>query len=130
MSCELFQETRLRGTANALRITSQHRVSDFHLVDATKPGHRRFIALWLVDPCLRIISTANVPPQQQSWWVESVFGRSAKSQQAALAKLPVELVQLLKENGLTGEAQLGDLRGKLPRELLQWCAGISVTRRE
>ncbi|KAM0261009.1 hypothetical protein ACHAQJ_002444 [Trichoderma viride] len=49
----------------------QHRVSSFRLKDATKPGHRRFLALWLVDPHERIVSTANVPPQQKDWWVEA-----------------------------------------------------------
>lgn len=38
----------------------------------TKPGHRRFIALWLVDPSQRIISTANLPPQRFDWWAEAV----------------------------------------------------------
>jgi hypothetical protein len=51
-----------------------HRVSPFELRDKTKPGHRRFIALWLVDPATRIINTANIPPQQQSWWMERAFG--------------------------------------------------------
>ena len=51
---------------------SQHRVSSFRLKDATKPGHRRFLALWLVDPHERIVSTANVPPQQKDWWTESL----------------------------------------------------------
>jgi hypothetical protein len=41
---------------------SQHQASSFKLVDPTKPEYRRSIALWLVDPTLRIISTANVPP--------------------------------------------------------------------
>ncbi|KAJ5058413.1 hypothetical protein J3E72DRAFT_222606 [Bipolaris maydis] len=41
----------------------QHRVSSFKLIDPTKPGHCRFIALWLVDPARPIISTANIPPQ-------------------------------------------------------------------
>ncbi|PTB75248.1 hypothetical protein M440DRAFT_1439803 [Trichoderma longibrachiatum ATCC 18648] len=50
----------------------QHRVSSFRLKDATKPGHRRFLALWLVDPHERIVSTANVPPQQMDWWAESL----------------------------------------------------------
>jgi len=45
-------------------------VSGFGLKDKTKPGHRRFIALWLVDPSQRIISTANVPPQRFDWWAE------------------------------------------------------------
>ncbi|KAL7896284.1 hypothetical protein HDV64DRAFT_270587 [Trichoderma sp. TUCIM 5745] len=49
----------------------QHRVSSFRLKDATKPGHRRFLALWLVDPHERIVSTANVPPQQRDWYADS-----------------------------------------------------------
>ncbi|KAI0453530.1 hypothetical protein F5B21DRAFT_479023 [Xylaria acuta] len=96
----------------------QHRVSPFRLVDPTKPGHRRFVALWLVDPHIRIISTANVPPQQQDWWVESVFGQSTESQQASLAKLPAELVQLLKEKGLIESTQLSHTKEKLSVELL------------
>ncbi|KAM0520740.1 hypothetical protein ACHAPE_003138 [Trichoderma viride] len=48
----------------------QHRVSSFGLKDATKPGHRRFLALWLVDPHERIVSTANVPPQQRDWYAD------------------------------------------------------------
>ncbi|KAI0546140.1 hypothetical protein F4679DRAFT_558597 [Xylaria curta] len=97
----------------------QHRVSSFQLVDPTKPGHRRFIALWLVDPNIRIISTANVPPQQQDWWIESLLGQSAESQEASLAKLPAELAQLLKEKGLIGKAQLSRTTGKLPVELME-----------
>ncbi|KAK5991331.1 hypothetical protein PT974_09612 [Cladobotryum mycophilum] len=46
-----------------------HKVSSFRLEDPSKPGHQRFLALWLVDPHRRIISTANVPPQQKDWWV-------------------------------------------------------------
>lgn len=66
----------------------QHRVSPFELVDKTKPGHRRLITLWLVDPHQRIISTANVPPQQQDWWAESVFGASTNEQEAVAEKTP------------------------------------------
>ncbi|KAI3578651.1 hypothetical protein IWW34DRAFT_737870 [Fusarium oxysporum f. sp. albedinis] len=46
----------------------QHRVSPFELVDRTKPGHRKILALFLVDPAISIISTSNVPPQQKYWW--------------------------------------------------------------
>ena len=48
----------------------QHRVNPFHLEDPTKSGHRKILALFLVDPHQRIISTANVPPQQAEWWQE------------------------------------------------------------
>lgn len=56
-----------QGRILAFPNTLQHRVSPFKLQDPTKPGHRRFLALWLVDPHVRIISTANVPPQQSDW---------------------------------------------------------------
>lgn len=96
----------------------QHRVSPFRLQDRTKPGHRRFIALWLVDPHYRIISTANLPPQQQEWWLESVFGRTDESRAAALSKLPAELAQLLQEHtGIGGGLQQsGNM--ELPLELM------------
>jgi len=45
----------------------QHRATPFELRDKTKPGHRKFVALWLVDPLVRVITTANVPPQQPDW---------------------------------------------------------------
>jgi hypothetical protein len=76
---------------------SHHRVSPFELADCTKPGHRRFIALWLVDPNCRIISTANVPPQQLDWWQDAVLGSSPKARSAALSKLPPELISLIEE---------------------------------
>ena len=59
-------ETR-EGRLLAFPNVFQHCVTPFELVDPTKPGHRRFIALWLVDPFVPIISTANVPPQQAEW---------------------------------------------------------------
>lgn len=95
----------------------QHRVSPFKLADPTKPGHRRFIALWLVDPHQRIISTANVPPQQQDWWFESVFGASRDSQKAAADKLPAEVTQLLRERGVE-LPNVDKKAAKIPHELL------------
>ncbi|KAF8601401.1 hypothetical protein BDV93DRAFT_608140 [Ceratobasidium sp. AG-I] len=47
--------------------TYQHQVSPFELVDRTKPGHRKILALFLVDPALHKPSTTTVPPQQQDW---------------------------------------------------------------
>ena len=76
---------------------SQHRVSSFSLLDRTRPGHRRFVALWLVDPHQRIISTANVPPQRADWWAEAVLG-SGKST-VNRGEMPPELFQLLREQG-------------------------------
>lgn len=44
----------------------QHRVSPFRLADPTRPGHRKILAFFLVDPARTIVSTSDVPPQQ-SW---------------------------------------------------------------
>lgn len=96
----------------------QHRVSSFKLADPTKPGHRRFIALWLVDPHQRIISTANVAPQQQDWWFESVFGASVEDQKAAAKKLPADVAQLLRESGVELPG-VQEKQAKLPNEILE-----------
>jgi hypothetical protein len=97
---------------------SQHKVSSFKLVDPTKPGHRRFIALWLVDPTQRIISTANVPPQQQHWWLDAIFGDTPESRNAVMEKLPAEVASLLKVSWLN-PAQPGAVAGTLPPELME-----------
>jgi Protein of unknown function (DUF4246) len=55
--------------------TLQHRVLPFELLDKSKPGHRKILALFLVDPNLHIISTSSVPPQSQDWWSDAVRER-------------------------------------------------------
>ncbi|KAJ5375552.1 Protein of unknown function DUF4246 [Penicillium concentricum] len=70
--------------------TVQHRVSPFSLADPSKPGHRKILALFLVDPHRRIISSANVPPQREDWAHER---QSAVNQ--ALADLPLELQNIV-----------------------------------
>ncbi|MFE2297688.1 DUF4246 domain-containing protein [Streptomyces sp. NPDC059445] len=42
----------------------QHRVGSFRLTDDTRPGHRKILAFFLVDPSETIVSTSDVPPQQ------------------------------------------------------------------
>jgi hypothetical protein len=59
------------GRIIAFPNTLQHKVHPFSLEDKTKPGHRRFLVLWLVDPMYRVLSTANVPPQSQQWWKDA-----------------------------------------------------------
>ncbi|OJZ90147.1 hypothetical protein ASPFODRAFT_58780 [Aspergillus luchuensis CBS 106.47] len=72
----------------------QHRVSPFGLADRSRPGHRKILALFLVDPHRRIISTANVPPQQETWARE----RRDAIQQVLAPKLPAELQQMVSDN--------------------------------
>jgi len=63
----------------------QHKVAGFALNDTTKPGHRKILAMFLVDPHISILSTANVPPQRLDWWAEEV------RKMQPFAGLPVEL---------------------------------------
>jgi len=119
--CELASlanDFELLKSASLTPQNSQHRVSPFHLEDPSKPGHRRFIALWLVDPTKRIISTANVPPQQMDWWVDSVFGNTTEARKAALSKLPAELVVLMKDHGLDANISITN-KVNLPVELME-----------
>ncbi|KAL8284851.1 hypothetical protein RB600_009335 [Gaeumannomyces tritici] len=122
------KQGRLLAFPNVL----QHRVSSFRLADPTKPGHRRFIALWLVDPHRRIISTANVPPQQRSWWAEAVLGVSAGARKEVAAKFPPEVLRLVHRQaesvgdklshevgGHGEEATTDSTTPRLPEELIQ-----------
>ncbi|TFK72606.1 hypothetical protein BDN72DRAFT_815682 [Pluteus cervinus] len=61
--------------------TLQHQVQPFTLADPTRSGHRKILALFLVDPNIRIISTANVPCQRQDWLEELVGEEGAKKEQ-------------------------------------------------
>jgi hypothetical protein len=54
----------------------QHRVMPFQLEDPSKPGVRKIVAFFLVNPDVSIISTRMVPPQQRDWHdAESHFGQ-------------------------------------------------------
>ncbi|KAG5653950.1 hypothetical protein H0H81_009066 [Sphagnurus paluster] len=82
------REGRLLTWPNIL----QHQVQPFSLAEPTKPGHRKVVALFLVDPGIRIISTANVPCQQRDWW-----GDALRHGDSRLAQLPVELQDMITE---------------------------------
>ncbi|UDD63118.1 hypothetical protein AFCA_010392 [Aspergillus flavus] len=80
------KEGRLLTFPNIL----QHRVSPFSLADRSMPGHRKILALLLVDPYLPIISSSNVPPQQEKWATER-----ERSIRQALRPLPQELKDMV-----------------------------------
>lgn len=50
--------------------TYQHRVAPFSLIDKQRPGVRKILVFFLVDPAVRIVSTATVPPQQRAYMPE------------------------------------------------------------
>lgn len=52
------------GRALAFPNILQHHVDPFRLADPTRPGHRKILAFFLVDPSVTVLSTSDVPPQQ------------------------------------------------------------------
>ena len=84
---ELGTVVTKQGRLLAFPNVYQRRVEPFHLADPTKPGYRKILALFLIDPYRPIISTANIPCQQKSWWAERVRGIGP------LGNLPLELNQ-------------------------------------
>jgi hypothetical protein len=56
-------ETRA-GRVLAFPNILQHYVDPFRLADPSRPGHRKILVFFLVDPSVTIVSTSDVPPQQ------------------------------------------------------------------
>lgn len=56
-------ETRA-GRALAFPNIFQHRADPFRLADPSRPGHRKILVFFLVDPSVTIVSTSDVLPQQ------------------------------------------------------------------
>ena len=56
-------ETRA-GRVLAFPNVLQHHVDPFRLADPSRPGHRKILVFFLVDPSVTIVSTSDVPPQQ------------------------------------------------------------------
>ncbi|KAJ3360692.1 hypothetical protein GGF32_008087 [Allomyces javanicus] len=63
--------TARQGRLVAFPNLYQHQVAPFELADPTRPGHRKIIAFFLVDPISplgqEVVTTAQVPPQQAEW---------------------------------------------------------------
>jgi hypothetical protein len=86
------QHGRFLAWSNTLR----HKTRPFTLKDMNRPGHQRFVSLYLVDPHYRICSTQNVPAQQYEGWRDDVYNELGSS-----AKLPQEVADIIME-------QIGD----------------------
>lgn len=64
-------------------------MAPFKLEDPLLPGHRKILALFLIDPHCRI---TNVPPEQKDWWGPEI--RNSER----LARLPKEMVNQVVED--------------------------------
>ncbi|KAL0575762.1 hypothetical protein V5O48_006205 [Marasmius crinis-equi] len=105
----VMKEGRLLVFPNVL----QYQVQPFELADRTKPGYRKILAIYLVDPYIRTLSTANVPPQQSDWWAEG-FRKDASTR---LSRLPVELMDKVVQMTDEWPISLGEAK-KIKKDLL------------
>lgn len=72
----------------------QHQVQPFNLEDPTKPGYRKILVFFLVDPTHTVPSAMDVAPQQREWVTEVIQGAGANS---PFARLPVEILTMISE---------------------------------
>ena len=70
----------------------QHQVQPFRLEDPTKPGHRKILVFFLVDPTQKVLSATNVAPQQREWVTEAMYHAGENS---AFSKLPFEILTMI-----------------------------------
>lgn len=59
--------TCIQGRAVCWGNNLQHQVQNFELIDKTKPGYRKILVIFLVNPRNEIISTDIIPPQNYKW---------------------------------------------------------------
>lgn len=70
----------------------QHQVQPFRLEDPTKPGVRKILVAFLVDPTYSIPSATTVGPQQREMIREVMITADNSSR---LGKLPTELIDII-----------------------------------
>ncbi|KAI6082372.1 hypothetical protein F4821DRAFT_263977 [Hypoxylon rubiginosum] len=93
----------------------QYHPGPLQLEDKTRPGHLKLLAMYLVDPHIRVLSTGCVPPQQREWWELEV------AQIRPLSQLPAELfLNILEFVFAEEDFPLSDEQGRAARNQSAW----------
>ncbi|KAJ7699664.1 hypothetical protein B0H17DRAFT_1328251 [Mycena rosella] len=85
------------GRALAWPNIYQHRVAPFHLVDPTKPRHRKILAIFLVNPSIDPIPSATTVPPQQADWVFAGLDEARADPASAFSRVPAEISNAIHE---------------------------------
>ena len=103
------------GRAIAFPNIYQHRVEPFSLKDPSRPGHRKILVFFLVDPLKHIPSTTEVAPQQLEWAADELW--KEKEKDSKLPDLPTELwSKALEETPLLSLKEAKKVREELMEE--------------
>nr|CAG8993153.1 Unknown function [Penicillium sclerotiorum] len=116
---ELFGKTGLQVIVKMANIEltpekPEYEGGSWH-VEGQLPGHRKILAFFLVDPHLKIISTANIPPQQMSWGAE----KAELTRGVIGGRLPVELQDMVLQEGVLQPLMTMDEAKKFRWELME-----------
>ena len=98
----------------------QHQIQPFRLEDATKPGHRKILVFFLVDPTRKVLSATDVAPQQREWVTDAMY---QAGQNSAFAKLPFELLTMISSEN---EGAMTRLEAEKYREELMFERGVAA----
>ncbi|KAJ7705346.1 hypothetical protein B0H17DRAFT_920489, partial [Mycena rosella] len=107
------------GRALAWPNIYQHRVAPFSLVDRTKPGHRKILALFLVDPSIAPIPSATTVPPQQADWAFAAMEDARADPGSLFSRLPPELSNAIRErlpDAFVARAEAEEYRLRLMKE--------------
>ena len=119
----LVQERGSISTEPGLALASpnlyQHQVSPFELEDNSRPGHRKILAFFLVDPNEKVPSASDIGPQQAEWM--SAFMHQLGPDGVGgtyLERLPTELKDHIVSlnDGLISEKRANEVRDALIAE--------------
>ncbi|KAI4522667.1 hypothetical protein K525DRAFT_268692 [Schizophyllum commune Loenen D] len=106
-----------KGRCIAFPNLFQHKVSPFKLVDPTKPGMRKIIVFFLVDPTRRIPSATDVAPQQEEW-LKSILHIAKADDSSRLSTMPLELLDAQADlvEGIMTKKEALEIREELMKE--------------
>eukprot|EP00037_Helgoeca_nana_P029345 m.349774 g.349774 ORF g.349774 m.349774 type:complete len:377 (-) comp27955_c2_seq7:253-1383(-) len=106
----------LPGRVLAWPNTLQHCVAPFELADPTQCGHRTIVCFFLVDPTVRVRSSATVPPQAREWYEKEVRAVLLQTPLKALELRDLVITFLGDLGGLMTYAQAAERRARLMEE--------------
>ncbi|KAJ6463040.1 hypothetical protein C8R47DRAFT_1157873, partial [Mycena vitilis] len=90
-------QTTPAGRALAWPNLYQHRVAPFRLTDPTKPGHRKILAIFLIDPSVEPVPSATTIPPQQADWAFDALEHARSDSGSVFSCLPPELSDAIRE---------------------------------
>ncbi|KAJ6466047.1 hypothetical protein C8R47DRAFT_1154290 [Mycena vitilis] len=117
------------GRALAWPNVYQHRVAPFRLVDPKKPGHRKILAIFLVDPSIEPIPSATDIPPQQADWAFDALEEARRDPRSRFSCLPPELSDLVRNN-LPDTVMTRDEAEEYRLELMKERTGYVQSREE